>query len=80
MQIRQQLAEIKVADKICRSALLIADWTFVLAIDDFEDAVFAKSVATFGDVGIVVRLETNDALSELAYNLLDRDLDLLIEL
>ena len=80
MQISQQLAEIKVADKICRSALLIADWTFVLAIDDFKDAVFAKSVATFGDVGIVVSLETNDALSELAYNLLDRDLDLLIEL
>ena len=52
----------------------------MLPVDHLSDAVLAERVATLGDVGVIECLEADDALSELADDLLDRNLNLLFEL
>ena len=43
----------------------------MLPVDHLSDAVLAERVATLGDVGVIECLEADDALSELADDLLD---------
>lgn len=50
----------------------------MLSVHDFEDAGFAKRVATLGDVGVVEGLEANDALGKFAHDLINADLDLFV--
>ena len=57
----------------------MAEWAPMLSIDDFIDASFAESVATFGDVGVCKCLLANSAFSELAHDVFDIDLDSIIE-
>ena len=59
---------------------LVADWTFMLAIYNLKDAVFAESVATLGDIGVIVGLKADYALCKLADYFIDTDLYLLVVL
>lgn len=80
LQIGQKLSKVEVADQVALLAFLVADRAFVQSIHSLHDAGFAESMAALSNVWIVKRLEANDALGEFAYNLLDADFDLLIEL
>ena len=47
----------------------------MLSIDHLADAIFAEGVAAFSDVGVVESLKADDALSKLANDVINADLD-----
>ena len=78
LQIREELTEVEISDQVLLMALLVAHGTLMLSIYDFVDAGFAESVTALCDVRVVERLEADDALGELADDVLHRYLDLLL--
>lgn len=60
--------------------LLVAHRALMLTIHDLRDAVFAERVATLRDVGVIKRVEADDALSKLSNYIVNADLNSLIVL
>ena len=69
----------KVLDEVCLLELHSTNWAFVLTINHLKDAVFAVSMAAFGDIRVFESVTADCTLGVLANNVFNIDLDCFIE-
>ena len=79
-EVTKQLSKVVVSDYVILCEILVTNGTLVHPIDALRDAIFAERVTTLCDVWVIECLETDDALSKLANDIVYADLDGLIVL